>query len=649
MNNNANRQFTPVFSDDTEFIVTLSSIQPAVPPLPSKDILTYFREAYKRQDDGCDDLVVYVHEPQFPWDSLYSFEEFVEFVGPAPLGPLPPGIAEADILNGNSGPGEGLNYEAIARMRGMSFPLEETLSDTLDKTRQALLREHDESNGYKDTQIYDHDRTCAIIIEDNDGRKIIHEIKKNPSGSSFLKTLLPRVMGYFKKVKKSGGGVDWFPVQPPTDVARSILDNPTGFPKLTKIERVPFIRSDGSIIDKIGYDKDTHIYYDPPHDMTIEVPKFPTEEEVASALATIKEPFEHFPFISESDRANYLGFLLTSIVRPAIGGNVPLAVISSPIQGSGKSKLAFCLSRLASDGGHESTTAPERGGDGEMRKRITAALMRRPSVFIIDNVVGQFDSPALASAITAGVWADRRLGHSEMITVPVRTCFVATGVNIETIGDLTRRCVWIGVDPEKAKPWESAFPFDPELFVQENRFSLICALLVLAMYWFSKGKPNWNGKPLGSFESWANTIGGILHLAGVEGFLENREHANDSVNQEIESLSGFYEGWQVAFGHDWVRSGDIIKLLAYEHRNEPDSKALRAGLLEEMMPIIDALEGRAATKMAMVLRKYRGRIAAGLRLERKTDSHTKHTLWAVLPVAPPSQPLFADSADTADS
>ena len=46
-----------------------------------------------------------------------------------------------------------------------------------------------------------------------------------------------------------------------------------------------------------------------------------------------------FPFVEDADRANALGLLITLPLRPAIPGNVPMAVITAPAPGTGKSLL----------------------------------------------------------------------------------------------------------------------------------------------------------------------------------------------------------------------------------------------------------------------------------------------------------------------
>jgi hypothetical protein len=49
------------------------------------------------------------------------------------------------------------------------------------------------------------------------------------------------------------------------------------------------------------------------------------------------------------------------------------------------------------------------------------------------------------------------------------------------------------------------------------------AALTLTQSWISQGRPAFTERTLGSFEQWSATIGGILEVSGVKGFLGNVE------------------------------------------------------------------------------------------------------------------------------
>lgn len=50
---------------------------------------------------------------------------------------------------------------------------------------------------------------------------------------------------------------------------------------------------------------------------------------------------------------------------------------------------------------------------------------------------------------------------------------------------------------------------------------------------------------MGSFESWASVVGGVLEAAGVEGFLENREaRVADLSEEDGDGTAEFLRAWR---------------------------------------------------------------------------------------------------------
>ncbi|MDP9439861.1 MAG: hypothetical protein M3P49_14155, partial [Actinomycetota bacterium] len=89
--------------------------------------------------------------------------------------------------------------------------------------------------------------------------------------------------------------------------------------------------------------------------------------------------------------------------------------------------------------------------------------------------------------------------------------------------------------------------------VEHNRGELVRALLVLARAWWAAGRP---AAPdlvkLGSFESWAETVGGILACAGVSGFLANSERVYQRAAQADAEWESFYSAWHEAMGEEAI-------------------------------------------------------------------------------------------------
>jgi hypothetical protein len=76
-----------------------------------------------------------------------------------------------------------------------------------------------------------------------------------------------------------------------------------------------------------------------------------------------------------------------------------------------------------------------------------------------------------------------------------------------------------GVDrPEERTGFRHTLPD----WARENRSELVGAALSLAAAWHEQGRPT-GGAVLGSYQSWADVIGGILEVAGIPGFLGNKD------------------------------------------------------------------------------------------------------------------------------
>ena len=241
---------------------------------------------------------------------------------------------------------------------------------------------------------------------------------------------------------------------------------------------------------------------------------------------------------------------------------MPLALIDAPAAGTGKSLLAETVALVITGTNAVMQPAPTRDEE-ELRKLLTAVLSAGYPLSILDNVACRVESPNLARAVTATVWSDRILGQSRTIDLPQQTVWVITGNNITLGGDIPRRSYWIRLDAKDTQPWQRSGFKIPNLkeWVPKRRSDLTEALLIVARSWYAAGQPKGDAPILGSFEEWSRIVGGILHHAGVLGFLENL--------QELYEQSDPTEAqWQAFLDHIYRRySGgdfgvvDLVRLL----------------------------------------------------------------------------------------
>jgi hypothetical protein len=320
------------------------------------------------------------------------------------------------------------------------------------------------------------------------------------------------------------------------------------FPALEAITETPTLRLDGTILDAEGYDPVSRLIYHPAKGLSVpQVPEHPTLEDVRRAVAMIDDVMCDFPFLDDASRANAFALLFTPIIRPTID-LAPLAIIDAPQAGTGKGKLTDVVSLIAT--GRPASKGCVPSDSDELEKRITSLLSAGSTFICFDDVAQTLNSNVLASALTASEWEGRILGRSEMARVPQRATWIVTGNNIRLAGDIPRRCYWIRLDAKTSQPYLRANFRHPqlELYVRDHRGELLAALLTLARAWYVAGQPQANARPLGSFERWAQIIGGILEHAGVSGFLANADELYEQADDESAQWEDFLQACSETFG-----------------------------------------------------------------------------------------------------
>lgn len=391
-------------------------------------------------------------------------------------------------------------------------------------------------------------------------------------------------------------------VNPPEVVMKDVMAlSSWPFPALEAVVEAPILRPDGTIFDTRGYDPKTRLYYRPAGDFEFpDISREPGKEEIRKALELVNEAIGEFPYADKASAANTLGLMLTPLVRQAIPGPVPLALIDKPQAGTGGSLLAETVSVIGSGRTAEMLGAPK--DDEEWRKQITAKLSAGGTMVTVDNVEGALYAPSLARALTARTWTDRILGRSETVTVSQRATWVATGNNIILRGDLPRRCYWIRLDAKDSRPWqrENFKHSDLLSWVSNNRGRLVHALLTIARAWFVAGKPKAVNLPrLGSFETWTEIVGGMVTFAGIPGFLDNLSELYDKADEGGAEWEAFLSEWWRQRGEDSITVKDLTALLE-------DAKQFREALPGDLLEAWDKSKGSFTRRLGNALSKRAG-------------------------------------------
>ncbi len=463
----------------------------------------------------------------------------------------------------------------------------------------------------------------ARVRADEQGRPIIETITE-----THLRGRLTRLANFLCTGKQGSRHVS-----PPDDVVRNVLARGSwALPALEGVVEVPTMRPDGTICDTPGYDAATRLIYQPASGLSVPpVPASPTDEAIRAARALLHETIGEFPYVDAASYANLLGLLLTPVIRPAIAGKVPLALLDKPKAGTGASLLAEVVTLIATGRPAAMMGAPD--DNEEWRKAITATLISGATTILIDNVAHPLESPHLSRALTAPDWKDRVLGLSKTVTLPQRATWMATGNNIRVGGDVARRCYWIRLDAHHPRPWKRDVTdfTHPQLieWASVHRGDLLAALLTLARAWFVAGRPMSDAPVIGGFDEWARITGGVLARAEVEGFLGNTDRFYDEADEEATQYEAFLTAWVGVFHEAPVTVAELCEHLP---PRDTRSKALWEALPDDLAELAEARSTSFRRRLGKALAKRTDTPygEAGLRLERaERDSHHKVARWRV--------------------
>ena len=431
------------------------------------------------------------------------------------------------------------------------------------------------------------------VREDENGTPEIQ-----PMDDPHVKGRLARVANYVRTTEKGETKVI-----PPDWLVKDVGQLPYWpFPSLEAVVEAPIMRPDGTIFDTPGYDPETRLYYRPGKGFEVgQIPTTPTHTDTQAAIRLLDEAVGEFPYEDGASAANVLALMLTPLVRQAVSGPVPLALIDKPQAGTGGSLLAETIAVIGSGRTAEMLGAPR--DEEEWRKQITAKLAAGATMITVDNVEGSLYAPSLARALTARTWTDRVLGRSETVTVSQRATWIATGNNIQLRGDLPRRCIWIRLDARESRPWQRENFRHPDLlgWVTKNRSRLVHALLTLARAWFAAGRPKAPNLPrLGSFEGWAETVGGMVAFAGIPDFLGNLAELYDKADAGgLEWETFLYTWWEELDASKPITVAELSKVIS-------TNDDLRAALPGDLAEAFDKSAGGFSRKLGTALAKRAG-------------------------------------------
>jgi hypothetical protein len=287
----------------------------------------------------------------------------------------------------------------------------------------------------------------------------------------------------------------------------------------------------------------------------------------------------------KGSRTNFLAMVLQGFIRPALGTCCPAYHIDKAAAGTGAGYLANVASYILT--GSAARPINVGRGDEELHKMVTSELREYPQITFLDNINHKLDSPALATAITAGEWRARLLGASTMATLPVKTIWIVAGNNISFTQELVRRMVPINMDAKCDQPardrGRTDFKYDPlDSWLAENRGALVRACLILIANW-ARGGAIKGDHIVNSFSEWSAAMSGIMKAADIatkgdyqlsESFLSNLDEYNKGHREGADDDKAIIQCLWDAVGTEEFTS-DVMLRVYRENENLIDLSAIK--------------------------------------------------------------------------
>lgn len=454
----------------------------------------------------------------------------------------------------------------------------------------------------------------VYLCADENGNMIARQVT-----TAVMLRILADVAIWIEIRKDKKGNLHEYDAHPTATVAGYILSMAEWpmFPTLAGIVSGPIFTPDGLLHAHQGYSTQSKFFN------TIDIPfgdTAPTLANVTAARALIMDDLlVDFPFVDQASRANAVALLLLPFVRQMISSQTPMHLIDAPDAGTGKGLLADLLGIVAT--GQPLDAVQACRDDDEWRKRISAALLMGNQHLFIDNIPqgSDFGSGALASALTQEFYTDRLLGTNDTIRIRVRSIWCASGNNVVPTTEIARRCVWIRLDANAERPHErTGFKHQyVKRWATENRGALVTAVITLINGWMQAGRPDYNGKLLGSYEGWTALIGGLLQHIGIDGFLGNHAELMESGTSDHAPLAAFVAEWYRRHGQTETESAKLFKIASYPD-DDRENPAEWLNLLSAQLG--GGKQQSRSTRLGVLLKRYKDRVISGCKIQQSTVS-----------------------------
>lgn len=427
---------------------------------------------------------------------------------------------------------------------------------------------------------------------------------------------------------------DWRAIDCPMNVAAAFVDRGRWhLRELVAYVEAPTVRDDGSPVTEPGYDDRTGLYL-LPGAPRVQLPATPTHADARACAEQLRDALASWPYIDGADSADHAAAVATVIgmLYARSIDAVPMACVTAPTPGTGKSLLIDAGSIIAT--GRRAAVVSLGRDPAEAGKRLAAGLLAGDSPLAADNVETALGDELLCQAVTQPWMSIRPLGTSTPVRVPTRTALCATGNNLTIRGDLTRRVMMIRLDAGMERPETRQFTGNILAELCGRRSELIAAAITITTAYHAAGCPAVDIDPLGGFDAWDRLIRRPLVWAGLHDPLEPTAEVR-AEDPDRAAMVALFLAVKEQYGDRIATAADIIEDAARvcpRYNGDgftPDYPALHDAVRQVCGSRVDARQ------LGVALRRYRGRIAEGLRLDGiPRHGPSKVTGWQIVLVQP---------------
>lgn len=383
-------------------------------------------------------------------------------------------------------------------------------------------------------------------------------------------------------------------------------------PEIEEVLKAPMLRSDGSVLDQFGYNKESRtflVWRRPDNYQTI--PERPTEAQANEAIETLSSIVKEFEFASDADRVGWIALILSHVLRRLHPGPWVLFAIIADRPGSGKTLLVKLSTEIGGIG-KKGAISDHAADSAELSKRIETAANCGEHFLYLDNIAaGTFVSNShLASMCTDEKIAFRKLGYNIMKSFPNIMYACLTGNNLRFYKELSRRLITIELKNQEKTNFK--YP-DIEDFVREHRAEFYRHALILGAWCLQNPtdvqSEEFQKTSIPSFPMFSKLIvGPLLRLTGQN----LRDNVTKNCHREsVDTLEIVIKFCDACFGKNtWFRSREIHDIL-----NNPESKSIPPALIESFQDLVP--ETCTLAEVGKLLANHVDKVHGNLKLEKK--------------------------------